>query len=151
MMKHLLSALAVLALLSLASCQGSGTDTGATPADSLHTTHPLDSLADGLTGKTFLIDYGQMKAEVFYGADTLHWKTFTPAGEATGEASEVPAYEPLGNGRYFTTWMEADGTAVSQLLDLKEAKIEAFILGPAEAGASRSPLILTGSLTEVAK
>lgn len=157
MMNRLFSSLTAVALLGLVSCQGSTktstTDSTASPAtttDSLTAAvsapvGPTDELLD----RTFRLDYGEMVAEVTYGIDTLHWKTFTPEGKQTGEGKEQPAYHPLDGNRYLVAWMEADGTSVSQLVDLSEHAIHAAIFAPVASVPSREPMTLTGTVTLV--
>lgn len=140
-MKYIACALGAMALMSLGSCSSSSSTSCCT----------TDSLADQLTGKTLLLDYGQMKAEVSYEADSLHWKTFDASGQPTGEASEHPLYLQLDGQRYFVTWMEADGTAVSQILDFDTDSLQAFILAPVDSTTNRMPLKLTGSIQELKK
>lgn len=148
MIQRIAYAFAALALVSLASCQPASEQTK--PAiDSLATDEAGASL-DSLLGKTLRLDYGQLIAEVTYGADTLHWKTFTPELEPTGEGDELPAYQALGGGRYFISWMEADGTSVSQLLDLGKKTLDAYLLMMVSPTAPRKPVHLQGSVQQLA-
>jgi hypothetical protein len=87
-----------------------------------------------------------MKAEVRYQTDSLYWKSFTPEKVLTGEGQETPSYAELGDGRFLVTWQEADGTSISQFIDLKENKVLANILAPLRSKEdTRKPLALAGA------
>lgn len=127
----LCSSLLVLSLLSL-GCSQQG-ETASPASDSIASTDSLEG-RQVLIGKTLLLDYG----------------TMTPEGQQTGQDREIPSYEALGGDRFFVTWQEADGTAVTQIVDLKEGTVMASVLDPAKAkSGDRTPLVLVGTAKEV--
>ena len=77
----LCSSLLVLSLLSLGCSQQGQTNSPASEA--IASTDSLEG-RQVLIGKTLLLDYGTMKAEVRYQSDSLYWKTFTPEKVLTG-------------------------------------------------------------------
>ena len=141
-MKKLLGLIALaVGVFLLARCTShSGESTASSPAA------PVEEVPIELFGKTLFIDYGTMKAEVRYQSDSLYWKTFTPEKVLTGEGCEAPSYGELGDGRFLVTWQDADGTSVSQFIDLKENKVLANILAPLKSKEdTRKPLALAGA------
>lgn len=150
-MRKLLMIAPLVGGLMMACTSGGGTQ-GQQGADSSKCA--ADSVAEPavLIGKTLMLDYGSMKARVRYEQDSLYWTTFTPEMQETGQAREIPAYEALGDSRFFVTWQEADGTAVTQIVDLKEQTVLASVLDPAQAKAGdRTPLVLVGTAKEADK
>ena len=150
-MKRMLlcSSLLVLSLLSLGCSQQGQTNTLA--SDSIASTDSLEG-RQVLIGETLLLDYGTMKAEVRYDSDSVYWRTMTPEGQLTGQDREIPSYEALGGDRFFVTWQEADGTAVTQIVDLKEGTVMASVLDPAKAkSGDRTPLVGTAKEVNQAK
>lgn len=148
-MKRILlcSSLLVLSLLSL-GCSQQG-QTNSLASDSIASADSLEG-RQVLIGKTLLLDYGTMKVEVRYDSDSVYWRTMTPEGQLTGQDREIPSYEALGGDRFFVTWQEADGTAVTQIVDLKEGTVMASVLDPAKAkSGDRTPLVLVGTAKEV--
>ena len=144
MIKKFLGLIALaIGVFLLARCTShSGERTTQTP----NTPPAVEAAPIELLGKTLFIDYGTMKAEVRYQADSLYWKSFTPEKVLTGEGQETPSYAELGDGRFLVTWQEADGTAVSQFIDLKENKVLANILAPLKSKEdTRKPLALAGA------
>lgn len=124
-----------LGLVGLASCAGSATKSET-------------AMDNELAGKSIAIDYGQMKAEVTYIPDSVHWKTYDPAGKPMGEETELVTYSPLGQSRTLVTWQEKDGLVVVQLVDLSQKNIEATIYAPVQPGQTeRKALQLTGRMT----
>lgn len=141
----LCSSLLVLSLLSL-GCSQQG-QTASPASEAIASTDSLEG-RQVLIGKTLLLDYGTMKAEVRY--DSVYWRTMTPEGQQTGQDREIPSYEALGGDRFFVTWQEADGTAVTQIVDLREGTVMASVLDPAKAkSGDRTPLVLVGTAREV--
>ena len=88
-MKRILlcSSLFVLSLLSL-GCSQQG-QTNSLVSDSIASTDSLEG-RQVLIGKTLLLDYGTMKAEVRYDSDSVYWRTMTPEGQLTGQDREIP-------------------------------------------------------------
>ena len=80
-----------------------------------------------LIGKTFEYNYGDVVYHVnFKSANTLHWKAIK--GEEAGkEDDETYTIQQLSSTTYFIAWIEKDGLGVSQVLNLKDKKINAFL------------------------
>lgn len=106
----MLGAVALLASCSCTQQNGNSDALAGNPAG--------DSLE--LIGKTVLLKYSTgMMAEVSYVSPTaVHWATFEN-GEATGEGDEELTYQRLNGYQFFLSWIEADGSTVSQVVDLK--------------------------------
>lgn len=127
-MKAFILMLGAVALL--ASCSGTQQNGN---SDALAGNPARDSLE--LIGKTLLLKYSTgMMAEVSYVSPTaVHWATFEN-GEATGEGDEELTYRRLNGYQFFLSWIEADGSSVSQVVDLKGFTVTAFLTFADENG-----------------
>ena len=96
-----------------------------------------------LIGKTFEYTYGDVVYHVnFKSANTLHWKAIK--GEEAGrEDDETYTIQQLSSTTYFIAWIEKDGLGVSQVLNLKDKKINAFLK------IDKEIIPLTGSAREL--
>lgn len=107
-----------------------------------------------LIGKTLVIDYGSMLSEVRYQTDSLYWRKLNSEGQTASWGREVPSYETFGDGRYFVTWTQADGTTVTQIVDLREHKVLASISvidSMLAVDSARMPLVLIGAAAVAAE
>lgn len=101
-----------------------------------------------LIGKTLLLKYSTgMMAEVSYTSPTtVHWVTLEN-GQATGEGDEAMDYQRLSGYQFFLSWIEADGTSVSQVVDLKGLTVTAFLTFADENGrGGRGSQLLQGGV-----
>lgn len=139
--------LVALALTALASsCSGCGEGKQCCQQQTAAATDSLEGRST-LIGKTLALDYGSMRAEVYYGQDTLRWTTYSNEGKSVDKGDELAAYEALGADRFLVTWQEADGTAVSQIVDLRELTVLAHITAPiSDQAENRQPMALVGAV-----
>lgn len=88
---------------------------------------------DSLVGKTVEYRYGESVYHVIFDTDsTLHWEAMT--GEETGvKEDETYVAEWIDSDRLFISWGEANGTAVSQILDFKKGKVHNHLVRQREA------------------
>lgn len=80
-----------------------------------------------LSGKTLEYNYGEYVYVVnFKSAKELHWKCVKGA-ENGKEAVETYSTQRLNNDSLFISWVEQDGTGVSQVINLKNYTIACFL------------------------
>lgn len=76
----------------------------------------------------------------------MHWATIEN-GEATGEGDEELTYQRLNGHQFFLSWIEADGSSVSQVVDLKGFTVTAFLTFADENGrGGRGSQLLQGEV-----
>lgn len=80
-----------------------------------------------LIGKTLEYNYGKAIYHVtFNTAKNLHWKCI--AGDEKGkEADETYVEQRLNGHTFFISWVEADGLGVSQVVNLKDLKVNCYL------------------------
>lgn len=80
-----------------------------------------------LTGKTFQYDYGAAVYKIhFTSEDALHWHCLE--GDEQGrEDDETYHVHALNADTFFISWIEKDGTGVSQVLNLQEMTVHCFL------------------------
>lgn len=100
-----------------------------------------------LIGKEAVLKYPTLTAQVKYiSATELHWKT-TDAEGNTAEGTEKISYKQLNDYLFFLNWIEQDGTTVSQVIDLKDNKVTAYLSFSDENGrGGRSAEFLEGNV-----
>lgn len=149
MMKKQLCLIGLMLMPFLAACSGGGQNSHA-----VETLSAADSTETQLIGQKLLLDYGTMQARVDYRSEqSLHWEITLADGSLT-QGDETMSYERLSPSSYFVSWIEADGTTVSQVLDLKEKTVRAYLTVPADSTApdargGRSALLLKGHIQPV--
>lgn len=80
-----------------------------------------------LTGKTFEYNYGDTIYHInFKSEETLHWHC-VEGDEQGKEADETYYVHKLNDNTFFISWIEADDTGVSQVLNLDEMSIHCFL------------------------
>ena len=80
-----------------------------------------------LIGKKAKLTYPNMVAEVNYLNDsTIYWKT-TAANDSVSEEKDLLKIEKIDDDKFFVNWIENDGTTVSQIIDLEEKTVKAFL------------------------
>lgn len=96
-----------------------------------------------LIGKTFEYNYGDVIYHInFKSNNTLHWKAIK--GEEEGrEDDETYSLQQLSSTTYFIAWIEKDGLGVSQIINLKDKKINSFLK------IDKEIISLTGSMKEL--
>ncbi len=102
-----------------------------------------------IIGKTLVLKYDNgMTAEVSYQSkNRIHWKT-TEQGKVTGESDEAAVYTRLNTYQFFLSWIEADGSTVSQVIDLRHLTVTTFLSYADKAGrGGRASSLLTGTVT----
>ena len=80
-----------------------------------------------LIGKKALLTYPSLKAEVQYLSDNqLHWKTTDSQGQVA-EQTNALTLKAINSTQYFLSWVENDGTTVSQVIDTEKGTVTAFL------------------------
>lgn len=80
-----------------------------------------------LAGNAFEYNYGDTVYRIhFKSEDTLHWHC-VEGDEKGSEADETYHVHQLADNTFFISWIEADGTGVSQVLNLDEMSIHCFL------------------------
>lgn len=97
-----------------------------------------------LIGKKALLTYPELSAEVTYGNGEVHWKT-TDSKDSVAEQTNALYLKPIGKGLFFASWIEDDGTTVSQVIDTEQKSVKVFLTYPNEQG-TRHAQELEGTL-----
>lgn len=95
---------------------------------------PMEEMT--LIGKTLELDYGTMKAVATYTSETeLTWTSQVRDVELVN--TQQYTYVRLSPTQFFLNWLEADGTNVSQVIDLEQMILTAYhtISAPEDATA----------------
>lgn len=80
-----------------------------------------------LIGKKGVLAYPDFTAYMTYESENrLHWKTVTKEGKVA-EGVETVSYKRINDHVFFLSWIEADGFTVSQVIDVQQGKVEAFL------------------------
>jgi phenolic acid decarboxylase len=99
-------------------------------------------------GRTFLYAYEESGVRIigrFTDETTLVWEAVE--GPAKGKAGiETVDAVPVGDDLYFVSWIEEGGTAISQVLDLQDMRVTAFISYDTPGG--RVGEVTGGALTD---
>lgn len=102
-----------------------------------------------LSGKKITIEYPEMKAEVEYLSDsTLHWKT-TSLENIVEDGFEKISIQQISNNLFFINWIEKDGITVSQVLDITNKRVYAY-MSFSDKGSprgQRSAILTEGKIT----
>lgn len=114
------SILLAIALISLVSCNQKQDSTTSTAKQQVEA--PVE-----LIGKKGILTYPDFTAYMTYESENrLHWKTITKEGKIA-EGEETVSYKRINDSIFFLSWIEADGFTVSQVIDVKNGKVEAFL------------------------
>lgn len=83
--------------------------------------------------------------------DALEWKALSKTAEgAPAQEQEPYSSLELGDGKYLVNWIEESGLVVSQVADLANGKVYAFMTWPDDAARGhRAELLHKGTLTLV--
>nr|WP_314651176.1 MoaF N-terminal domain-containing protein [uncultured Porphyromonas sp.] len=156
-MRRLFSSLALA--LGLCSCHSpTGTSTeqqptvepGGTLTDTV-AAEPPQSSDTTLVGKRLYFAFDGNSSVVEYLSDRhLHWLSRDSVhGEKEGEDRYHAQH--IESHIFFVNWVEADGTTISQVLDLKERTCQAFINSNVYARnrRGRQTVVLSGRITKI--
>lgn len=80
-----------------------------------------------LIGHKALLSYPGLTANVKYLNDsTIYWKT-TDKKDSVAEGTNRMVMKKIDSTKFFVSWIEKDGTTVSQIIDLEKKTVEAFL------------------------
>ena len=80
-----------------------------------------------LIGHKALLSYPGLTANVKYLNDsTIYWKT-TDKKDSVAEGTNRMVMKKIDGTKFFVSWIEKDGTTVSQIIDLEKKTVEAFL------------------------
>ena len=80
-----------------------------------------------LIGHKALLSYPGLTANVKYLNDsTIYWKT-NDEKDSVAEGTNRMVMKKIDGTKFFVSWIEKDGTTVSQVIDLEKKTVEAFL------------------------
>lgn len=80
-----------------------------------------------LIGHMATLSYPGLTANVKYLNDsTIYWKT-TDEKDSVAEGTNRMVVKKIDGTKFFVSWIEEDGTTVSQVIDLEKKTVEAFL------------------------
>lgn len=80
-----------------------------------------------LIGHMATLSYPGLTANVKYLNDsTIYWKT-TDEKDCVAEGTNRMVTKKIDGTKFFVSWIEKDGTTVSQVIDLEKKTVEAFL------------------------
>ncbi len=80
-----------------------------------------------LIGHMATLSYPGLTANVKYLNDsTIYWKT-TDEKDSVAEGTNRMVVKKIDDTKFFVSWIEKDGTTVSQIIDLEKKTVEAFL------------------------
>lgn len=80
-----------------------------------------------LIGHMATLSYPGLTANVKYLNDsTIYWKT-TDEKDSVAEGTNRMVMKKIDGTKFFVSWIEKDGTTVSQIIDLEKKIVEAFL------------------------
>lgn len=123
-MKKATYILAMVALLTACNCPNkqceANTQTPTTGAVATPT-------SVNIIGKQALLKYPALTAQVSYLSDKeIHWKTTDDKGQVA-EQTNALTLKSINPTQYFLSWVENDGTTVSQVIDTEKGTVTAFL------------------------
>ncbi|MBD2179587.1 MoaF-related domain-containing protein [Aerosakkonema funiforme] len=122
-----LSLIGLLAIIALAGCtQPEPPQAAQTAQPVAQTTQPTQPKKIEWVGKTFLIDFGELKIKAhFPAANKYKWEYLT--GNEKGKTGEetINSVEIRPNV-HINSWVEKDGTAIVEVLDLEKKAVLAY-------------------------
>ena len=96
-----------------------------------------------IIGKQALLKYPALTAQVTYLSDKeIHWKTTDDKGQVA-EQTNALTLKSINTTQYFLSWVEDDGTTVSQVIDTEKGTVTAFLTY--EEGGKRVSQFLEGT------
>ena len=80
-----------------------------------------------IIGKQARLKYPALTAQVTYLSDKeIHWKTTDDKGQVA-EQTNALTLKSINPTQYFLSWVEDDGTTVSQVIDTEKGTVTAFL------------------------
>jgi len=139
-MKKATYTLAMIALFTACDCPNktceANTQTPTTEA--VATPAPVN-----IIGKQAILKYPALTAKVSYLSEKeIHWKTTNDKGQVA-EQTNVLTLKLINPTQYFLSWVENDGTTVSQVIDTEKGTVTAFLTY--EEGSKRVSQLLEGT------
>ena len=96
-----------------------------------------------IIGKQALLKYPVLTAQVTYLSDKeIHWKTTDDKGQVA-EQTNALTLKSINPTQYFLSWVEDDGTTISQVIDTEKGTVTAFLTY--EEGGKRVSQLLEGT------
>ena len=96
-----------------------------------------------IIGKQAILKYPALTAKVSYLSEKeIHWKTTNDKGQVA-EQTNVLTLKLINPTQYFLSWVENDGTTVSQVIDTEKGTVTAFLTY--EEGGKRVSQLLEGT------
>ena len=96
-----------------------------------------------IIGKQAILKYPALTAKVSYLSEKeIHWKTTNDKGQVA-EQTNVLTLKLINPTQYFLSWVENDGTTVSQVIDTEKGTVTAFLTY--EEGSKRVSQLLEGT------
>ena len=145
---RLLTLCSLTASLLFTACQRSDTAQKATGEQA---NAPVQSTDTTLVGKRLYLNFPTNSSTVEYISDDhLFWSS---RDSVHGHKESEDTYHAvrIGSSVFFVNWVEADGTTVSQVLDLKARTCQAFITSNVYSRdrTLRSTSVLSGSIEKI--
>ena len=100
-------------------------------------------------GKRYLFHYNSgLQVEAYYASDQqLQWKALTGANAGTSGTERIYTIT-LAPHLYFISWVESNGTTVSNVVDLSKMRVAAFVTF--QGATARQAVTDEGSIHEIA-
>ena len=145
-MKKAISMLAIAALFAACDCPNKKCEdnkqceanTQIPTTEAVATPTPVN-----IIGKQALLKYPALTAQVSYLSDKeIHWKTTDDKGQVA-EQTNALTLKSINPTQYFLSWVEDDGTTISQVIDTEKGTITAFLTY--EEGGKRVSQLLEGT------
>lgn len=145
---RLLSLCSLTASLIITSCHSSDTSQ---KAHSEQAPSPVQSTDTTLVGKRLYLNFPTNSSTVEYISDDhLFWSS---RDSVHGHKESEDTYHAvrIGSSVFFVNWVEADGTTVSQVLDLKARTCQAFITSNifSKKKDKRVTVVLSGTIEKI--
>ncbi|WP_304337182.1 hypothetical protein [Capnocytophaga leadbetteri] len=139
-MKKATHMLAMVALFTACDCPNKTCEanTQTTTTEVLTTPTPVN-----IIGKRAMLKYPALTAEVSYLSENeIYWKTTDDKGQVA-EQTNALTLKSINATQYFLSWVENDGTTVSQVIDTEKGTVSAFLTY--EEGGKRVSQLLEGT------
>jgi len=145
-MKKVISMLTIAALFAACGCPNKkckdnnqcDANTQTPTTEAVATPTPVN-----IIGKQALLKYPALTAQVTYLSDKeIHWKTTDDKGQVS-EQTNALTLKSINPTQYFLSWVEDDGTTVSQVIDTEKGTVTAFLTY--EEGGKRVSQFLEGT------
>ena len=145
---RLLSLCTLTASLIVTSCHSSDTSQ---KAHSEQAPSPVQSTDTTLVGKRLYLNFPTNSSTVEYISDDhLFWSS---RDSVHGHKESEDTYHAvrIGSSVFFVNWVEADGTTVSQVLDLKEHTCQTFLTSNifSKKKDKRVTVVLSGTIEKI--